>query len=961
MRLSAVSLMIILTTLVGAAASAGTVTPALQAQLDAAKPGDLIGAVVQLRDQAPIARLDGELRAEKASRQERHQAVVLALQAAAARAQEPLRRDLADAGRDGDVASFTAYWIANVVVVRATPEALRQIAQRPDVLAVEPNFGVRLVAPVSRGASLDEPGPHRGIGVAPGVRAVRAPEVWYQLGYTGAGRLVGSLDTGVDVGHPALGSRWRGVHRPWQECWLDVLGTNTVVPTDISGHGTHTTGTMTGIAPDDTIGVAWGAEWIAANAIGQLAVPEFADDVLACFQWFADPDGDPGTVDDVPDVVENSWAVDERFPGYVDCDSHWWDAIDNCEAAGVVTVFAAGNEGPATMSVGSPADRATTATNAFAVGAVDAFAYDFPYPVAEFSSRGPSGCDAADTLRVKPELVAPGMRIYSSVPSGGYEDRWLGSSMAGPHVAGAVVLMREADPDLDVATIKTILMQTARDAGDPGEDNAYGWGILDVHAAVSAVISGFGELTGAVGNASHDGSPIPGAVILLSGHGYRFVAGPDGVFHGRAAPGAYTAIASAPGFIPQEVFVEIAAGEATVADFSLVDDAGPRIANLSAPLAIAAADGPVTITATIADASAVAAATLWWRAGTAAWEMTPMTAAGADTFAATLPEFAADTRVDYYVTATDGAGLQSGSPDDLLILRVCDLAFADDAEDPGLPGWQLGVTDDAATAGRWVREDPVGTFDGVLPIQPEDDHTPGPGVACFLTGNCPPGSTMWVNRVTGGCTTLVSPAFDLSGCGLAFVEYHRWYAKANNYDDELAIDVSPDDGVSWLPLERIVSSRPAWTRHIVELSTLAPLGPAWRLRVRACNTGLQGIVEAALDDIRVLVIRDALTPVSDDPVAPPRFALQPPRPNPFNPSTRLAFSLVAAGPARLRVHDLAGRLVRTLVDEPLLAAGAHVATWDGRDEAGRTVAAGIYVGTLEAGGDRASQRMLLVK
>jgi subtilisin family serine protease len=265
----------------------------------------------------------------------------------------------AKAGSDA-VAGFTGYWIANLLVLQAVPAEIVRVAARPDVDLVELNFEPVLIEPVQRG-STDRPkaGGGRGIGVPPGIRAVRAPEVWYELGYTGAGRLVGSLDTGVDGAHPALAARWRGLEHPAAECWLDVLGTGTLYPNDADGHGTHTTGTMTGMAPDDTIGVAWNAQWIACNAINQtVSEADFDNDIIAAFQWFADPDGNPETVDDVPDVVENSWGVNENFPGYEDCDPRWWEVIDACEAAGVVTIWSAGNNGPSPRSIGSPADRA---------------------------------------------------------------------------------------------------------------------------------------------------------------------------------------------------------------------------------------------------------------------------------------------------------------------------------------------------------------------------------------------------------------------------------------------------------------------------------------------------------------------------------------------------------------------------------------------------------------------------
>ncbi|MHB8080445.1 MAG: FlgD immunoglobulin-like domain containing protein [Candidatus Krumholzibacteriia bacterium] len=83
-------------------------------------------------------------------------------------------------------------------------------------------------------------------------------------------------------------------------------------------------------------------------------------------------------------------------------------------------------------------------------------------------------------------------------------------------------------------------------------------------------------------------------------------------------------------------------------------------------------------------------------------------------------------------------------------------------------------------------------------------------------------------------------------------------------------------------------------------------------------------------------------------------------PNPFNPATTIRFDLPAAGRVRLSVYDVAGRLVRTLVDNSL-AEGPHEAVWDGRDASGRGVGAGSYFARLLAGGRRETVRMSLVR
>jgi len=373
-----------------------------------------------------------------------------------------------------------------------------------EIEALSQWFGIRLLV---ENATLVYDPPVEGSKAPPSLAAsvssqlaqLNIPYLW-QRGLTGKGRLVCSFDTGVEQSHPALSDRWRGNHATLQSSWFSMVAPDTL-PYDNAGHGTHTMGIMVGATPADTFGVAPEAEWITAGIIDQgRSLSVTISDIIEAFQWAFNPDGDDSTTDDVPDVILNSWGI----PGglFEPCDETFWGVIDNVEAAGIVTIFAAGNEGPDPMSLRNPADRASTPLNSFSVGAVDN-----QLVIGSFSSRGPSSCD---TTQVKPEIVAPGVSIRSSYRGGGYF-YMTGTSMAAPYVAGMVALVRQYNPDATVDEIKSAFIQAATDLGDPGEDNAYGHGFIDASRLLEFVqipVDAEFEIVGY--QVSDDGIAFPG-------------------------------------------------------------------------------------------------------------------------------------------------------------------------------------------------------------------------------------------------------------------------------------------------------------------------------------------------------------------------------------------------------------------------------------------------------------------
>jgi subtilisin family serine protease len=450
--------------------SRATITQRLEEAInEMSASGGEIRALVVLKEQADIQSLNLSLYTERASIQERAFTIITALQSTAERTQTGLLAFI-ESRSGSSISSHEPFWIINMIRVTGTAEVILEIAERAEVDMMDLDAKLERDKPVGSGpAPLTIPN-----GTEPGLRAINAPELW-ALGFTGAGRIVMNIDTGVNGNHPAINYKWRGTHVPASQAWFDPVN-GTSFPNDCDGHGTHTIGTMTGLDPatNDTIGVAPEAEWIASNSL--CSGGAHTSNSIAAFQWAMDPDGDPQTIDDMPDAIGNSWFD----PSASDCGAGVYRPVfDAVEAAGIAIVFSAGNNGPGPSTITVPKNTNTNLVNVFAIGAVDG--NNPNYPIASFSSRGPSTCGGDGSLLIKPEVSAPGVSVRSSFGSGyAFLD---GTSMACPHVVGAIALLKQAFPQFTGHEIKMALYNTARDLGAVGEDNNYGTGIIDVYAA----------------------------------------------------------------------------------------------------------------------------------------------------------------------------------------------------------------------------------------------------------------------------------------------------------------------------------------------------------------------------------------------------------------------------------------------------------------------------------------------
>ena len=467
-----------------------------------------------------------------------------------------------------------SYYIVNLIWVKGDRNLALDLAARPDVARIEANPQIsNFKAPFSLSSPLSAL--YSPNGIEPNIAYVHAPDVW-ALGFTGQGIVVGGQDTGYDWSHPALQSHyrgWDGITVTHDYNWHDSIhsgggscGANSAQPCDDYGHGTHTMGTAVGDdGAGNQIGMAPGAKWIGCRNMNQgVGTPAT---YLECFEFFLAPYpvngtlilGDPALA---PDVTVNSWSC----PISEGCS---WDtlqvAVEAQRAAGIMTVVAATNHGSGCSTIGEPPAPYAAA---YTVGALNSGTDT----IASFSSRGPVMVDGSN--RRKPDITAPGTGIRSSVPGGGYGSNQ-GTSMATPHVAGAVALLWSARPAFKNQTTFTeqILDASAvhissTECGSNGwPNNTYGYGRLDVKAALD-----IGVLTGVISDAVTS-APIAGASVQATLNATQTLSTTStagGLYSLDVISGVYTVTASAFGFQPAMIGgVPVVSGLMTTQDITL--------------------------------------------------------------------------------------------------------------------------------------------------------------------------------------------------------------------------------------------------------------------------------------------------------------------------------------------------------------------------------------------------------
>ncbi|BAO36111.1 extracellular serine protease SSP-h1 [Serratia marcescens SM39] len=358
-----------------------------------------------------------------------------------------------------------------------------------------------------------------------GLGAIHADQA-YAAGYTGKGIKLGIFDQPVYAKHPEFAGENKVINlvtegiREYTDPYIPVKKGDTFrydgtpsVDSDgtLGSHGTHVGGIAAGSRDGGAMhGVAFNAQIISA----ENGDPGPEDGIILGNDGAVYQAGWDALVASGARIINNSWGIgitekfeeggyDPAYPHFTVNDAQkqfdqikqilgtkpggaYQGAIDAARS-GVVTIFAAGNDGnlnnPDAMA-GLAYFVPEIAPNWLSVASLQDPSNSGDYSISTFSSR----CGYTASFCVS----APGTRVYSSVIEGtsvenlttGYA-KYSGTSMAAPHVAGSVAVLMERFPYLNGAQAAEVLKTTATDMGAPGIDALYGWGMINLGKAIN--------------------------------------------------------------------------------------------------------------------------------------------------------------------------------------------------------------------------------------------------------------------------------------------------------------------------------------------------------------------------------------------------------------------------------------------------------------------------------------------
>jgi hypothetical protein len=593
---------------------------------------------------------------------------------------------------------------------------------------------------------------------------------------------------------------------------------------------------------------------------------------------------------------------------------------------------------------------------------------------------------------LKPDVSAPAVGIRSTLPPSLYSgETWSGTSMACPHLAGVAALMLQKNPTLSPVGIDSLIQLSARDLGNAGKDVVFGAGLVDAYAAVNSVPMDYlpnldkvvyrpdpegngvvdpGELMPLAFDVTNVGivlaEDVTGQLVIESNphvsvlvESAQFPDLAPGETRGNDADPFRLAISPlAPQGFSFVMELTISTGEGFERTFDLkgfvglpefrTHDAGQVFLTVTARgslgyLTDAQLNGDGM--GLIGGPSALFVSSLWGGDSAAYVCNNDLTASGADPADWTprldpvgnVAILQDGTHEQIFAMAFTDSG--HASPHDIEVTLVSHAYATTDREDAVLLEYLIRNRGNrphpAYYAGLFVDWDVVDLMSNV-------------GAVDMGT------RSVWIGVPDG-------PVFGMAVAG-----------------DTPAANISLVDNLVYVyPLSHVTDthkyqllsgqlSQPEATEP-TDLSAICAAGP---FSLEPGEVARATFIMTYGDDVEdflanVVAAGGGGGPVSvvehpETDLPTPNLMLGQNHPNPFNPSTAIAFALPAGGPVELAVFDVAGRRVRTLVSEAL-DAGQHTVLWDGRDEAGNQAASGIYLYKLVTETRTLTRKMMLVK
>ncbi len=355
------------------------------------------------------------------------------------------------------------YWVFNGFVAELPKWLIEDLAARDDIDYIVDDYKIQLIQPQEYTKTAYPSGSEQ---VPWDRKLMNAHKAW-EMGYTGKGVVLGIMDTGSDVKHPALKNKWRGI-QAWDD---EAYGMST--PEDHEGHGTSCSSIMVG---EYNLGIAPGAKYIVVAILDSSGSGSLTG-IHNGFSWIANlPDSLK------PRIVSNSWGMDDW-----DNTEFWTDCL-TWRNLGILPVFAAGNNSVAPDSQDTPGTFPTV----LSVGATDK-----RDQILDYSGRGgapqQSPWDSTGAWYTpdwnfhKPDVTAPADPVLAASPGGNYINDFNGTSSATPHVAGLAALILQKNPDLTLSQLYKIIRDNTYKPWAHVRDfpnDTFGWGRVDAYKAL---------------------------------------------------------------------------------------------------------------------------------------------------------------------------------------------------------------------------------------------------------------------------------------------------------------------------------------------------------------------------------------------------------------------------------------------------------------------------------------------